>query len=239
MMKIAICDDDQVQRDYLTSLVNNWAEHKSDPVVVEKFIDAPSFLFSWSGDKGYDALLLDIQMPGLNGMELARTIRKTDASLAIIFITGFSDYMDEGYDVSALHYLIKPVKEEKLFACLDKVSKKMKTESKTVLIETKGETLRIRQDELICAEAFAHSVEIQAGNQHFVTNLNMAELEKQLDPALFFRPHRSYIVGLRYICRFGKNEMILDNGFHIPVSRRRYQAANQAFINFFKGGTAR
>ncbi|WP_100488817.1 LytR/AlgR family response regulator transcription factor [Sporolactobacillus pectinivorans] len=234
-MKIAVCDDDKTQRDYLASLVHKWAEQSDGHTVVETFASAQRFLFSWQADKSYDALLLDIQMPGLNGMDLARTIRQSDEWLAIIFITGYSDYMNEGYEVSALHYLIKPVKEEKLFSCLDRASKRMKIEPKMLLFESESEMIRIRQDEIICAEAFAHSVEITTVTQRYKINLNIAQLERALEPALFFRPHRSYLVGLNYIRRFGKNEMILDNGLLIPVSRRRYQAANQAFIDFFKG----
>ncbi|RYL94631.1 LytTR family DNA-binding domain-containing protein [Sporolactobacillus sp. THM19-2] len=235
MMKIAICDDDKTQCDYLTSLVNKWASNNRIHVITENFISAGAFLFSWSKDKSYDVLLLDIQMPGLNGMELARTIRKCDESLAIIFITGYSDYMDEGYEVSALHYLMKPVKEEKLYSCLNRASKRNKTKPKVILVESGGEMQRIPQNEIVCAEAFAHTLDITTTNQHLRVNMSIENLEKMLDPGTFFRPHRSYLVGLRFIRRFGKNEMILDNGRQIPVSRRRYKAANQAFIDFFRG----
>jgi DNA-binding LytR/AlgR family response regulator len=238
-MKIAICDDDKTQREYLAALVREWAKRSNKTLMLEIFENAQAFLFSWSADQSYDALLLDIQMPGLNGMELARKIRECDELLAIIFITGFSDYMDEGYEVSALHYLMKPVKEEKLFAVLDRASKKVTKQMKTLLIEQDGEMIRVNQEDIISLEAFAHTIDVTTAEQHYQVKSSIDQLDRQLDPKLFVRPHRSYLVGLKYISQLGKTELTLDSGRTIPVSRRRYNAVNQAFIRFFKGGAAR
>jgi DNA-binding LytR/AlgR family response regulator len=235
-MKIAICDDDKTQREYLATLVREWAGNNNTTLMLEIFENAQEFLFSWSADQSYDALLLDIQMPGLNGMELARKVRERDELLAIIFITGFSDYMDEGYEVSALHYLIKPVKEEKLFAVLDRASKKVTKQMKTLLIEHNGELVRVNQEDILCLEAFAHTIDVTATERHYQVKASIDQLEHQLDYDLFVRPHRSYLVGLNYINQLGKTELTLDTGKTIPVSRRRYNAVNQAFIRFFKGG---
>lgn len=234
-MKIAICDDDKTQREYLATLVREWTKESNKTLMLELFENAREFLFSWSADQSYDALLLDIQMPGLNGMELARKIRERNELLAIIFITGFSDYMDEGYEVSALHYLIKPVKEEKLFSVLDRASKKVTKQMKTLLIEQDGEMIRVNQETIISLEAFAHTIDITTTEQHFQVKTGIDQLEHQLDTHLFVRPHRSYLVGLNYISQLGKADLTLDTGKIIPVSRRRYQAVNQAFIRFFKG----
>ncbi|EST13523.1 LytR/AlgR family response regulator transcription factor [Sporolactobacillus laevolacticus] len=235
-MKIAICDDDKPQREYLATLVNEWAKKSGIRITLKMFADAQSFLFSWSTDKSYDALLLDIQMPELNGMELARTIRRSNESLSIIFITGFSDYMDEGYEVSALHYLMKPVKKVKLFAVLERASIKLKKESKTLLIEYDGAMIRINQNDIICLEAFAHTIELTTADHSYQIKSSIDLLEHQLDSDLFIRPHRSYLIGLHYISQIAKSEMILDNGNRVPISRRRYTEVNQAFIRFFKGG---
>ncbi|MCQ2008633.1 MAG: LytTR family DNA-binding domain-containing protein [Sporolactobacillus sp.] len=236
-MKIAICDDDKTQREYLATLVKEWARKNNKILMLELFENAQGFLFSWSTDQSYDALLLDIQMPVLNGMELARKIRERDELLAIIFITGFSDYMDEGYEVSALHYLIKPVKEERLFTVLDRASKKVTKQKKTLLIEQNGEMIRVNQEDILCLEAFAHTIDVTTAEQHYQVKVSIDQFERQLDPHLFVRPHRSYLVGLKYISQLRKTGLTLDTGKKIPVSRRRYQAVNQAFIRFFRGGT--
>lgn len=234
-MKIAICDDELVQTKFLSSLVRKWASENNRLLTVETFDSAHAFQFAWSEDRSYDVLLLDIQMPGQNGMELAKAIRQSDDTLAIIFITGFSDYIYESYEVSALHYLIKPVKEEKLFVCLDKACKRIKADTRTLLIECDGENLRILQDEIIYIEAFAHSMIINTIHKCYEIKKSIGELENELDATLFFRPHRSYLVGLKYILKIGKTDITLDNNVQIPVSRRLYNDANKAFINFYRG----
>lgn len=234
-MKIAICDDEAIQVKFLSMLIQKWADKNKKSVLIKAFDNADAFQFSWVEDKSFDVLLLDIQMPGQNGMELAKAIRKNDDNLIIIFITGFSDYIDEGYDVSALHYLIKPVKEEKLFLCLDKANDMIKKDIKTILVECGGENFRILQDDIIYIEAFAHSVVISAVNKRYEINDSIGSLESRLDSKMFFRPHRSFIVGLKYVQKICKNEMLLDSGEKIPVSRRRYQDANRAFIDYYRG----
>lgn len=234
-MKIAVCDDDAAQTEYISALVKKWAAQRKLDAAVENYGSAEAFQFAWSAEKNVDILLLDIEMPGLNGMELAKEIRKSDDELAIVFITGFSEYISEGYDVSALHYLLKPVDEQKLFACLDRAAQKKKTAPPLLLIECGGERLRLLQSDIVYLEAFAHLTIIAAERREFEIGESIGSLEKQLEAALFLRPHRSYLVGLKHIEKIGKTELTLDNGARIPVSRRLYTDVNQAFIRFFRG----
>lgn len=82
------------------------------------------FFFCYAEDKSFDLLLLDVEMPGTDGVTLAKTVRQENEAVQIVFITGYSDYIAEGYDVAALHYLVKPVSREKLFAVLDRAWEK-------------------------------------------------------------------------------------------------------------------
>lgn len=173
-------------------------------------------------------------MKGMNGIELAKKIRESDDKLSIIFITGLSDYMSVGYDVSALHYLIKPVDEKKLFSCLDKACGRISKEQSFIIVNIEGENVRILQSELVSAEAFGHYIKLETLKAAYEIKMNISELEKVLDKDHFIRCHRSYIVGIRYISRIGKKELTLENGKSIPVSRLLYHTINQAFINYFK-----
>lgn len=235
-MKIAVCDDDKTQTEYIAGLVAAWADRNRHLVVINTFDNAQAFQFAWSGTGSYDAVLLDIQMPGQNGMELAREIRKVDETIAIIFITGFTDYIGEGYDVAALHYLLKPVGADKLCECLDKVWGRLKNEVKTFLAECGGEKIRIRQDEILMLEAFAHSVAVTAVSQCYEVKESLGEIRRRLDEVLFVQPHRSYVVGLKYIRKIGKTDLTLDNGTRVPLSRRMAREVNRSFIRFYHGG---
>lgn len=109
---IAICDDEQVERKYLSQLAAQWTADRGLCGQIDAFESAEQFLFTYQEDTSYDILLLDIQMKELDGVSLAKEIRKIDTRIQIIFITGLPDFIAEGYEVSALHYLIKPIQPE-------------------------------------------------------------------------------------------------------------------------------
>ncbi|MBR2884958.1 MAG: response regulator transcription factor, partial [Clostridia bacterium] len=180
-----------------------------------------------------DSLLLDIQMKAMDGIELAEKIRETDKSVQIIFITGFSDYISKGYDVSALHYLIKPVEKEKFFEVLSKAEGNLKHNDKYLLFTVGNENIKINQSEIIFIEAFGHSSCIVSENAEYEVKYSISEIMKMLDEG-FVYCHRSYIVNLKHISRITKTDVVFDNGKSVPVSRRMYSDVNKSFINFYR-----
>ena len=120
-----LCDDERAEIANLASLVNKWATMGGIDVKITNFESAESFLFHYEDNKAVDILLLDIQMKIMDGVALARKIRKEDKNMQIVFITGYMDYIADGYDVEALHYLLKPVAEEKLFLVLNRAVEKL------------------------------------------------------------------------------------------------------------------
>lgn len=235
IINIAIIDDEKVQVELIEKYVKIWCQGKNIRVKTESFYSAESFDFSFSMDKKYDILLLDIQMPGKNGIELAKKIRKEDDRVNIIFITAITDYIQVGYDVSAINYLVKPINQKKLFECLDKAISKIPKEEKTILINVDGETHKIKQGDIIYIEAFSHFIAINTINEKYTARKSISEVEKELDGELFVRCHRSYIASLKYIKRIGSNELQLDNEDIIPISRRQYSNTNMEFIRYFRG----
>lgn len=121
--KIAICDDSDADRKYVLNMVNYWAESAGYLIHTDVFSSAENFLFHYAEENDYDILLLDIEMGDMDGVTMAKKLRKSNDTIPIIFITGYSDYISEGYEVAALHYLMKPVKEEKLCSVLDRAAR--------------------------------------------------------------------------------------------------------------------
>ena len=120
--KLAVCDDEERQIQYLAALVRDWAEQSGRMVSIRPFFSAEEFLFQYEEEKDYDILLLDIEMGNTNGVELAKRIRQENDAVQIVFITGYPDFIGEGYEVGALHYLLKPVSGEKLNQVLDRAA---------------------------------------------------------------------------------------------------------------------
>jgi len=105
MLNIVLCDDENAEVDYLTGLVRKWAAMQELCINISDFPSAESFLFAYEDDKAVDILLLDIQMGGMDGVALAKKVRASNKEVQIIFITGYMEYIADGYDVEALHYL--------------------------------------------------------------------------------------------------------------------------------------
>lgn len=233
MLKIAICDDEQVQRDYLSGLVRGWADRSCKSVAINTFSSAEAFLFEYHQRQDFDILLLDIQMKQLDGVQLAKILRQDNERLQIVFITGFEDYMQAGYDVSALHYLMKPVSEEKLFQVLSKAEKALGRKKTSVLMPAEEGLTRVTCEDITYIEAFAHNIKVTTKERNFMAAISISTVEDQLKPMLI-RCHRSYLVNLGCIRSLKKFEAELDSGERIPISRRLYREVNEAYLSYFR-----
>ena len=159
---------------------------------------------------------------------------------AIVFITGYKDFVFDGYMVSALNYLVKPMKEELLFETLDRALAQMAASAENkarilVFETTEGIHMRFNENDIVFAEAEGHFVRLTALHGEYRLRLSLTELAAQLAPELFCRPHRSYVAGKKHISSITKNDVIFDNGANIPLSRLRYKEINDAFIHYYRG----
>lgn len=233
-LRAAICDDEPEQAEMLEKYVKEWAGLSGIKIQTGIYPSAEAFRFAWEEEQDWWLLLLDIQMRGENGVSLARYLRERNEKLQILFITAIPDYIEDGYDVAALHYLIKPINKDKLFRCLDKALKKEEKERYLLLTTADGEKVRSAQKDIMYIEAFAHTVRIHTKEETLEVRCGIHVLEEQLEGKNFVRCHRSYIVGLAYAARIRKTELVLDDGTAIPVSRRLFAEVNRAFVAYYR-----
>ena len=233
-IRIAMCDDEQRQRDYMTLLVEKWAAQSNIKLHIDQYESAEQFKLMREESAPHDILLLDIQMDGQDGVSLAKELRALRENLIIIFITGLPDFLHEGYDVSALHYLMKPVDENKLFSVLDRAAKQATKAGRQLLLPVEGEMMRVSVADIMYIESFAHYLEIALTSGTVTVKMPTYKLEQQLG-AGFVRCHRSYLVGMRHVSKITKTDVVLDNGKAIPLSRRLYGGVNEVFIEFISG----
>ena len=232
--RVAIVDDSNIDAEYVQSLLGAWAQDRKVGVQAQRFVSAENFLFHYADDKDWDVLLLDIEMGAMDGVSLAKKIRQENDSVQIVFITGFADYISEGYEVSALHYLMKPVKQDKLFAVLDRAVAAIQKTERVVLLPVDGEMLRLPVGQVQYVESFSHTVAIVTDADMIHVKMSITEIEKMLGDD-FARCHRSYLVGLKHIARLSKTEVILDNGKTLPLSRSAAVSVHKAFISYYTG----
>lgn len=226
---IAVCDDQEAERGYLSVLVDQWSKDRGHRIQISTFSSAENFLFQYEEQKAYDILLLDIEMGQMNGVELAKVLRKENDKIQIIFVTGYSDYISEGYEVEALHYLMKPVKEEKLWEVLDRAAQKLAKNEKILNLESSGGIYRIPVYQIRYAEVYGNYVTIHAAEEIRV-KMTLGELEESLNER-FLRISRSYLVNLTRILRVTKKEILLNDGTSLSLPRGAYEQVNRAIIN--------
>lgn len=227
--QIAVCDDSQSDREYVSGLVRKWAKTCGAEIHMDLFPSAEAFLFHYAEHKNYDILILDIEMGEMDGVSLAKTLRRENETVQIIFLTGYSDYIAEGYEVAALHYLMKPVKKEKLFSVLDRAADKVQKNETVLNLESGGEMVRVPIHQLRYADVMGNYVTLHA-KEEYTVKMTLGELEKQLDER-FYRAGRSVIVNLTAITRVTKTEIKLNDGTAIPLPRGAYEGVNRAIIN--------
>lgn len=227
--KIALCDDEEALLRLVSGLVEEWAASRRIACGIETFPSAEAFLFQYQEDKSFDILLLDIEMKGMDGVTMAKAVRREDEAVQIIFLTGYSDYIMEGFEVAALHYLMKPVDREKLFTVLDRAAEKLRKNERKLTLELPDELVRVPLYEIRSLEVRQNYVTVHA-KEDYTVKKPLGEFERELDER-FFRTGRSCIVNLAYVRRVTRTEVFLDGGLTAPLSRGLYDAINRAIIN--------
>ncbi len=228
-LNIAICDDEQSQIDNITAIVKKWSEQFNHLCDVRGFPSAEAFLFAYEEEKAYDILLLDVEMKGISGIDLAKQIRSGDNRVEIVFITSHFEFFGEGYEVDALHYLIKPIAEDKLMSVLSKAAEKLQIEPPSVVITCDSETMKLYESDILYVESFLHYIAIHTNSREYRIKESISAFEAKLSD-IFYRSHRSYLVSLKHIVRMSRTVVCMDNGAELPLARGKYDEINRAFI---------
>ncbi len=234
MFNIAIIEDMAIQRELIDKYIQEWSASTKSINKTYSFSSAEQFLFEHEDYPEINLLLLDIEMLRLSGVDLAKKIRKTDEKISIIFITANPDYMQDGFDVEAFNYLLKPIKKEKLFECLTKLAKRIKQHTrKSIVLSVDGEKIKIYQDEIISVESISHDLKITTAKQVLKTRMTLSQIEEELDADHFIKTHRAFIVNLSKIKQIQKSLATMENSEEIPISKREYKTVNEKFIKLF------
>ena len=232
-MRLAYCDDEEIQLEYMQQLAEKWAKQTGVPLTYCAYKSAEELLFENTAGYPFDLLILDIDMQGMDGMALARKIRTKDAKIPIVFLTNKREYVFEGYEVQALRYLLKPISEEKLFPLLNEVCTAAREEVQSLIVSIDGEHCKIAVSDILYLEADGHYVRIHTVKRDYMVKRAFTELSGELSDG-FALTHRSYLVHLLHVERVQRTECILSNGSIVPVSRNSYKAVNEAFIRYWK-----
>ncbi|MBS6506799.1 MAG: response regulator transcription factor [Paraclostridium bifermentans] len=216
-LSVAICDDEPIHRNLLLNYLNQVFHNESYEVL--EFEKGEELLENYP--EKLDILLLDIQMGGLNGIETAKKIRQFDTNVIIIFTTAVFDFIQQGYEVRAFRYLLKPISYDEfsihLIECKNDITNEIKKNIK-IKETTEGSISIIPISSILYIETVSRVTLIHTDKKIYKTRESIKNLENELENHLFYRCHRSYLINLHKVSSINKDSVYIKND-EILVSR--------------------
>ena len=236
-MKIAVCDDNQEELHRVASLLEDYQAEKNVSISPRLF-ESSVELASIAPQENFDLYLLDVLMPALNGMELAREIRTFNTAVPILFLTSSPEFAVESYTVHAANYLLKPVSRESLFSALNDISAQQKADRKNyIIVKSNIGVRKILLSQLVYVEAQDRRViyHLQNGGQVDCIARFSAIAGELLKNIEFIQPHRSYLVNMSYINIIGTMDMELQDHTVLPLAQRRVAEIKEYYLAYQMG----
>lgn len=229
-LRIAIVDDERI----ICEQVENFIQKEHRGCRIDTYLSGQAFL---EAKKQFDLVFLDIQMEGMDGMDTARVFRKMQPEAILIFVTGSKEYVFEAFDVSAFHYLLKPLEERKFAEVLNRAigeSQRCKAGRQERLFIRK-KNLTIDQKDILYIESRGKKVDIHTLKETFSIYGAMNELEMQLSGS-FYRCHRGYLVNMAYITEYGADSITLTGGARVYLTKKKHGEFVKAYMWYLQNG---
>ncbi|TQQ84277.1 response regulator transcription factor [Peptacetobacter hominis] len=221
MFRVVICEDEDIHRKILSDYVIKIFKEINAEIELMEFESGDEILSSDIEFKSVDIFLLDIQMDGIDGMELAKNIRSKSDSSEIIFITSLINYIQDGYIVRAYRYLLKPLEYEELkkhlFSCISDIRSRREN---YIIIENKGIIHKVLIKDIMYIDVIKKDLSIYTQENIYHSKNSLDRMEKELEKYNFYRCHKSYLVNLEYIDTIKGNTVFIGD-YQIPVSKYR------------------
>lgn len=236
MLRIAIAEDEPAFARKLEEHLRRFAQEEQIEIHVDTFPNGATLVERYTAE--WDLLLLDVDMPAMNGIDTARSIRRRDADVLIMFITNLAQYAIQGYEVDALDYVLKPVSYYSLAMKLKKAARILRGRtSSSIILSQDGDMVRLPLSRLYFVEVYGHQLRYHTADGELLQTgaRSLGKVEKELEQYGFTRCHNGYLVNLRFVEAVTANDVLVA-GERLPISRHRRKEFLQALLNETKGG---
>ncbi len=232
LLKIAIIEDELTEIDHMLSLLNKFQREKGASFSVFTFQDGASFFAS--NVKKFDILFCDIELPGQDGMEIAKKIRELDEEIVIVFVTHISRLAMEGYSVSAFQYMLKPISEDGLFATMTKIGKLLDMRDKKMISLNTGEGFAIvPTKDILYVTVDGHRCICHMPKQDISCWMSMKKISDRLVSSPFALCASGCLVNLHYVKDIEENVVVLENGEKLRMSISKKKTFLKALSVYF------
>lgn len=225
--RIAVCDDEEVVYHRILSLL----EGTADRYLIDYYPSGESILRS---EKVYDIVFLDIEMGLINGLKVAKQLRKQGRNEYIIFLTSHTEFMVEAFKVRAFRFLCKPIDRKAFFEAITEAENEMLGKEK-VIISSYGNKYVVAQEDIAYIESLGDGTCVHTENGEYINSKTLKYWEGVLDSTLFYKSHKTYLVNFGYVQVVNQNDALLSvngNEVIIPISRRQKTEFKQLYMEF-------
>lgn len=235
MFKIAICDDEKNFRKILYKIIKDYMDKNGYLCKIEEFESGKKFIALGISMTKFDIVFLDISMDEMDGMKVAKEIRKVSNDIFIVFVTAFINWALQGYNVNAIRYILKNNEHfpELIFECMDAINKRMNYSVKKKEFKFNEGIKNVFLEKLLYIESRLHKLEFYIMDDNinrYTLYGKLDDIEKELDNKDFLRIHQSFLVNIKHIANISQYEAVLNNGTRLKISKNRYKFARENFI---------
>jgi DNA-binding LytR/AlgR family response regulator len=230
-MKIAVCEDVGEERQLIKEYLLRYSQENLIDIQTEEFTEGEKLLSEFSSSS-FKIIFMDIYLEGISGVETAYKIREADKDCSIIFITSSADHRADGFEVGALHYLVKPVTYEAFAEAMERCRHHFASEEKYFSITSERQVLRIKFKNVLYAEVYGKAVIIHTIDGIHKIYKPLSEMADLLQEGHFLQCHRCYLVNMQHISKVLKEDFQLSNGEKIPIRKNGRQKTKDVFNDY-------
>ena len=233
-MRIAVCDDNPKELERIKGCFCRIQGHT--PVC--SYFDSTSTVMEIlkTENSPYDLYILDIEMPGMNGLKLAKSIREKDSRALFVFLTSYTRYMKDVFDVVTFDFIEKPISDEKLLQILERAATYLNITSQHFSFGYRASRYSLKYDRILYIEKKGRQALIHTFEDVYKTNMTLEEIWKQLNPKSFVHIHSSYIINLYNLDRKDNEIAIMRNGEKLHITKGYRRELAMRHYEFVQGG---
>lgn len=227
MYKIAVCDDEEAVAAQVKELITEW----NPSVDVVCFSSGEELLENY---QSYEAVFLDIDMAGMNGIETGKAIRKMDKDTKIVYLTAYRDYVSGAFGVHAFQYLLKPVNKKAIWNVLEEIFRYTKAAGKKIILDfhTVDGALCLPVESIYFFEYENRKIRIVTDEEQYYMADKIGNVAKRMAEFGFSMPHQSFVVNMFHVKNVKNQQIFLDNGMEIPLSQKKQKIWKQELMEY-------